>query len=82
MATTSNQSPTYNITTPLPLGQAMRELPGQYFKVLTRPSVKTFAEEKGKVPHIYSLVLIVLALIAVHRRSEGSAEQSVPAQRN
>jgi hypothetical protein len=34
------------------------------------------------VPHIYSLVLIVLALIAVHRRSEGSAEQSAPAQRN
>ncbi len=34
------------------------------------------------VPHIYSLVLIVLALVAVHRRSEGSAEQSVPAQRN
>jgi hypothetical protein len=34
------------------------------------------------VPHIYSLVLIVLALIAVHRRSEGSAEQSMPAQRN
>lgn len=48
MATTSNQSPAYNITTPLPLGQAIRELPGQYFKVLTRPSVKTFTEEKGK----------------------------------
>src|SRR5215472_5214017 len=48
MATTSNQNPAYNITMPLPLGQAMRELPGQYFKVLTRPSVKTFAEEKGK----------------------------------
>jgi len=183
------------------LGQAIRGLPGQYFKVLTRPSVKTFAEEKGKggwgiiwvqfiglgvidaiisvvailissasigsipnsgglsqatlqtvaiitavvlqlvltpvsflfaggilylisrafggrgkfveqiyvtllfgvplvilstllslipgvggwllyVPHIYSLLLIVRALIAVHRKSEGSAEQSVPAQRN
>ena len=201
MATTSNQSQAYNIATSLPLGQAMRGLPGQYFKVLTRPSVKTFAEEKGKggwgviwvqfialgvidaiisvvailispasigsipnsgglsqatlqtvamittvvlqlvltpvsflfaggilylisrafggrgkfveqiyvtllfgvplvilstllslipgfgdwllyVPHIYSLLLIVLALIAVHRKSEGSAEQSVPAQRN
>ncbi len=32
----------------LPLGQAVRELPGQYFKVLTRPSVKTFVEEKDK----------------------------------
>ena len=48
MATSSNQSPAYGITTSLPLGQAIRELPGQYFKVLTRPSVKTFAEEKGK----------------------------------
>jgi Yip1 domain len=35
-------------TLPLPLGQALRELPGQYLKVLTRPSVKTFVEEKGK----------------------------------
>lgn len=33
---------------PLPLGQAIRELPGQYIKVLTRPSVKTFEEEKSK----------------------------------
>ncbi|MGI9058718.1 MAG: YIP1 family protein [Ktedonobacteraceae bacterium] len=35
-------------TTPLPLGRAMRELPSQYMKVLTRPGVQTFAEEKGK----------------------------------
>lgn len=50
MATTSNQRSDYGSisTMPLPLGQAIRELPGQYFKVLTRPSVKTFAEEKGK----------------------------------
>ena len=34
--------------TPLPLGQAIRALPGQYIKVLTRPSVRTFEEEKGK----------------------------------
>lgn len=35
-------------TLPHPLGQVLRELPGQYLKVLTRPSVKTFTEEKGK----------------------------------
>lgn len=35
-------------TAPLPLGQAIRELPGQYMKVLTRPGVQSFAEEKGK----------------------------------
>ncbi|MEO9058583.1 MAG: Yip1 family protein [Ktedonobacteraceae bacterium] len=34
--------------TPLPLGRAIRELPGQYSKVLTRPATQTFAEEKGK----------------------------------
>ena len=34
--------------TPRSPGQAVRELPGQYIKVLTRPSVKTFDEEKGK----------------------------------
>jgi hypothetical protein len=35
-------------THPLSPGQALRELPIQYLKVLTRPSVKTFAEEKCK----------------------------------
>ena len=35
-------------TAPQPLGQAIRQLPAQYLKVITRPSVKTFAQEKGK----------------------------------
>ena len=30
------------------LGRAIRALPGQYIKVLIRPSITTFAEEKGK----------------------------------
>ena len=34
--------------TPLPLEQAIKELPGQYLKVLTQPSVETFAQEMGK----------------------------------
>ena len=42
--TVYNQQP----TAPLPLGQAIRQLPGQYIKVITRPSVQTFAEEMGK----------------------------------
>lgn len=33
---------------PLPLGQAIRELPYQYKKILTKPGVRSFAEEKGK----------------------------------
>lgn len=34
--------------TPLPLEQAIKELPSQYRKVLTQPSVHTFAQEMGK----------------------------------
>ncbi len=33
---------------PLPLGEAIRQLPQQYIKVLTKPSAATFAEEQGK----------------------------------
>jgi hypothetical protein len=35
-------------TQPLPLGQAIRALPSQYLKVITRPSVQSFSAEKGK----------------------------------
>jgi hypothetical protein len=45
-------------------GQTIRELPGQYFKVLTRPSVTSFAEEKGKASWgIVWIQLISLAII-------------------
>jgi hypothetical protein len=43
-----NQQYETQLPTPLPLGEAIRGLPGQYMKVLSRPSVRTFAEEKGK----------------------------------
>jgi hypothetical protein len=33
---------------PLPLGEAIRQLPSQYIKVFTKPSARTFAEENGK----------------------------------
>jgi hypothetical protein len=33
---------------PLPVGQAVAALPGQYLRVLTRPSSGTFLEEKDK----------------------------------
>ena len=35
-------------TQPLPLGQALRALPAQYLKVITRPSVQSFSAEKGR----------------------------------
>jgi len=34
--------------TPLTLGEAIRQLPRQYVKVVTRPSAAAFAEEVGK----------------------------------
>ena len=34
--------------TPLPLGEAIRQLPAQYWRVITRPSSTTFAAEMGK----------------------------------
>jgi pimeloyl-ACP methyl ester carboxylesterase len=35
-------------THPLPLGRAIRALPAQYLKVITRPSVQSFSAEKGR----------------------------------
>jgi hypothetical protein len=50
---------------PLPLGEAIRQLPGQYLRVLTRPSAMTFAEEMGKAAwNIVWVQLIGYAVIA------------------
>lgn len=49
---------------PLPLGEAMRQLPRQYFKVLTKPGPMTFAEEMGKAAwNIVWVQLIGLGII-------------------
>jgi uncharacterized membrane protein len=51
-------------SSPLPLGTAIRELSSQYIKVLTRPSVQTFVEEKGKAAWgIIWVQLIALGII-------------------
>jgi hypothetical protein len=51
--------------TPLPLGQAIQQLPNQYIKVLTHPSAQTFAEEMGKADWgIVWVQLIGYAVIA------------------
>lgn len=51
--------------TPLPLGQAVAQLPGQYWRVLTRPGAFTFAAEAGKAAwDIIGLQLIGIAIIA------------------
>jgi hypothetical protein len=48
---------------PRSLGQAIQELPNQYIKVLTKPSVQSFAEEMGKAD--WSIVWIQLIILAV-----------------
>jgi hypothetical protein len=51
--------------TPLPLEQAIKELPNQYIKVLTKPSADTFAQEKGKASwNIVWAQLIGYALVS------------------
>lgn len=50
---------------PLPLGEAIRELPNQYIRVITKPSVGVFAEEQGKAAwNIVWTQLIGLAIIS------------------
>ena len=50
---------------PLPLGQAIQQLPNEYIKVVTHPSAQTFAEEMGKADWgIVWVQLIAYAVIA------------------
>src|ERR1700738_2692018 len=57
---------------PRPIGQAIRALPGQYFDVLSRPSVATFVKDKGKATWgINWLQFIVLGLIGAVLQSIG-----------
>jgi hypothetical protein len=58
---------------PLPLGQAVRELPGQYVKVLLRPGVRTFLEEQGKAA--WNIIWVQFALQAVVYLMLGVSDQ-------
>jgi hypothetical protein len=48
---------------PLPLGEAIRQLPNQYIRVLTKPSAATFAAEQGKAA--WNIVWIQLLGVAI-----------------
>ncbi|GCE28794.1 hypothetical protein KDA_42780 [Dictyobacter alpinus] len=48
---------------PLPLWEAIKQLPKQYLRVLTKPGVATFAEEKRKAA--WNIILVQLAFLAV-----------------
>src|SRR5438034_6862040 len=55
----------YDPSAPLPLSEAIRQLPNQYVRVLTRPSSFTFATEMGKATwDILWVQLIGYAVIA------------------
>jgi len=64
--------PTVAQAAPLPLGQALRELPAQYWRVLTRPSAMTFAREMGKASWnivwaqivLYTLIITTLSSLS------------------
>lgn len=60
-----NQPHATSSTTPLPLGEAVRGYPGQYLKVLSRPSVQSFSQEQGKATwSSIWLQLIALGLLS------------------
>lgn len=52
---------------PLPLNQAVQQLPNQYIRVLTKPSASTFAEELRKaswdITFIQLLIMIVVGVV-------------------
>jgi hypothetical protein len=50
-------------STPLPLGEAVKQLPNQYVKVTTRPSVASFAEEIPKAAWDITWVQLVIAAV-------------------
>ncbi|WP_376794487.1 Yip1 family protein [Thermogemmatispora sp.] len=55
------------VANPLPLGQALRELPRQYWRIATRPSAETFAQEVGKASWdiVWTQLLLGAALNAI-----------------
>lgn len=48
---------------PLPLAMAIKQLPKQYLKVLTRPGVATFMQEKQKAA--WNIISVQLAFLAI-----------------
>jgi hypothetical protein len=62
---------------PLPLNEAIRQLPAQYWRVLTHPKTATFAAEEGKAAwNIIWVQLIALAIISAILAAIGSFENT------
>jgi hypothetical protein len=76
-------------TGPLPLGEAIRQLPNQYIRVLTRPGAAVFAQEQNKAAWnitwvqilISSVVAVLVGLVEVNTAVPASlANSHVPIQ--
>ncbi len=48
---------------PRPLAEAIKDLPNQYIKILTKPSAQSFAEEMGKAD--WTMVWVQLLILAI-----------------
>ena len=51
------------ISTPLPLGEAIRQLPSQYVRVLTKPGTAAFVAEQGKAA--WNIIWVQIAALTV-----------------
>jgi hypothetical protein len=64
-------------TQPLALNEAIRQLPAQYWRVLTHPRATTFAEEEGKASwNSIWIQLIAIAIISAVFSTIGALESS------
>ncbi len=69
--------PSFPPSNPLPLGEAIRQLPAQYWRVITRPRIATFDAEQGKAAwNIIWVQIIALAAINAILSILGAAEES------
>ncbi len=50
-------------TRPLPLGEAIRQLPDQYVRVLTHPGTAVFAQEQGKAA--WDIIWVQIILLSI-----------------
>nr|BBH93318.1 hypothetical protein KTA_15170 [Thermogemmatispora argillosa] len=74
------QPGSYPPVAPLPLGQALRELPRQYWRVISRPSAETFVQELGKASWdiVWVQLLGFSALYAIIRFFVELASSALP----
>ena len=77
------------LSRPLPLREAVRQLFGQYLKIITKPSVKTFIEEMGKASWdivwvqllAYALISTLLGFLVLHSVNTSLTSGSLPGAR-